>query len=211
MGAVYNRIISYLDDDVNRADLKTAGVYDRRIQRALLKWHRKFMWTRDILEEPIVFANQNINIQEIDTRRFMRYRFLSYLRDYDPNAINQTTSPPTQGVAGEFYSECSPDSMRDYFGYDKDFVMYRAGEILRLRSKFVIKNCMIGYFIDPLLSPVANISSWIAELYPALVAAEAKVKIFADLGKDQEKKDAMQELAEEAETLFANNVRIGLK
>jgi len=211
MSTPYERIIEFLDDDVKRQDLKDSGVYDRRIQRALLKWHRKFMWSRDSLEEPVPFTNQNLNIQEIDLRNFTRFRFLRYVRDYDPNAINQTTEPPTQGVAGKFYAETAPETMLDYFATDKDYVMYRAGEILRLRSRFVIKNVIVGYFIDPLLNPVINISSWIAELYPDLIAAEVKVKIFGDLGKDSELKTAQMELAECADTLYSHNVRIALQ
>lgn len=207
----YERIISYLDDDVKRQDLKDSGVYDRRIQRALLLWHRKFMWSRDSLEEPVPFVNQSLNIQEIDLRKFTRYRFLRYVRDYDPTAINQTTEPPTQGVAGKFYAETAPEAMLDYFVTDKDYVMYRAGEMLRLRSRFAIKNVIVGYFIDPLLNPATAVNSWIAELYPELIAAEVKVRIFGDLGKGDEKKDAQMELADYAATIFANNVRLALQ
>lgn len=211
MSTPYERIISFLDDDINRKDLKDSGAYDRRIQRALLKWHRKFMWTRDSLEEPIPFTNQNLNIQEIDLRNFTRFRFLRYVRDYDPNAINQTTEPPTQGVAGQFYAESAPEVMLDYFHTDKDWVMYRAGEMLRLRSRFPIKNVLVAYFIDPLLNPATGINSWIAELYPDLIAAEVKVRIFSDLGKDGELREAKLELADCVDNLFANNVRLALQ
>ncbi|SRR5260221_3489746 len=204
----YQRIIQYLDDDVGRDDLKAAGIYDRRIQRSLLKYHRKEFWARDIVEDIIAYTDTSLSIQEIDLRNLARFRKLAYLRDFDPNAVNNNTNPPTMGLAGQHFTEISLPFSVDYFGYDKTFVYYRAGEILRLRSDTRMKNSLIGYFIDPLLEPVANVNSWLADLYPDLIAADVKVKIFGDIGKDDEKKDSKDERAESELTLFANNLYV---
>lgn len=204
----YERIISYLDDDINRPDLKVAGVYDRRIQRSLLKFHRKEMWNRDILENTVVFTDPTQFVQEFDLRKVVRFRHMAYVRQWDPDIINYTTTPPTQGTSVGDFVECSPDKMTDYFGYDKNFVMYRAGEMLRMRSKFPMKAILVGFFIDPLLEPVANINSWIADLYPNLIATDVCVRIFKDIGKDEESKGAIVERTELEQTLFANNLRI---
>lgn len=203
----YQRIIQYLDDDVGRADLKAAGIYDRRIQRSLAKYHRKEFWQRDIVDsDPIIFP-QPSQLQQLDLRGLPRFRKLAYLRDYDPSAQSVNSQNQVQyGVAGPHYEEISLPFGTDYFGYDKNMVFYRAGEVINMRSRATIRAVLCGYYVDPLVEPVANINSWIADLYPDLIAADAKSRIFADIGKSGEAKEAQNERAEFELTLFANNL-----
>lgn len=204
----YQRIIQLLDDDVGRADLKQAGVYDRRIQRSLAKYHRKEFWQRDIVDsDPVLFPAPQTALQQLDLRAFPRFRKLAYLRDYDPNAqYIDSTNQVKIGITGAHYAEISLPFGTDYFGYDKDFVFYRAGEVINLRSRGPIKSVLLGYYTDPLVEPVANVNSWIADLYPDLIVADAKARIFADIGKSSEAKEAQIERAELELTLFANNL-----
>jgi hypothetical protein len=209
----YARIISYLDDDIGRGDLKAAGVYDRRIQRSLAKYHRKEFWQRDIVDsDPILFPAPYAAVQQIDLRNLPRFRKLAYMRDYDPNATYvDPTNQVKIGVAGVEYDEISLPFGTDYFGYDKNYVFYRAGEVVNLRSKGPIKAVLIGYYVDPLVEPVANINSWIADLYPDLIAADVKVRIFSDIGKDAEAKGARDERMDFEMNLFANNLYTSYK
>lgn len=204
----YQRIIQLLDDDVGRADMKAAGIYDRRIQRALGLWHRKEFWQRDIIDQdPIIFGNQTLAVQQINLMAIDRFRKLAYLRDYDPNASYLgSNNQVVYGVAGAEYEEISLPFSTDSFGYDKNYVFYRAGELLQLRSAAAIKAVLLGCYIDPVVEPVANINSWIADLYPNLIAATVKARLFSDIGKMDEAKAAQGEMMEESMTLFANNL-----
>lgn len=245
MATPYEIIKGYILDDVKRPDLAVAddtglSEIDRRIQRALLKYHRKDNWKADLIEQKYVFAieqsavpttivtgaeslfmNQfgsianGVFIQQVNIRFLTRYRQTQYLRKWATvNAFGSAILDPASGTQGTVangdFTERSPDRMFDGYGGDINDVMYRSGDFINLRSSTPLNEVYIGYFSDPLLTPITSISSWIAEKYPSLISAEVSARIFKITGKDQESKDATMDVAAELLILEQNNVRLAL-
>lgn len=223
-------IYQYVLDDTKRPDMQAEIL--RRIQRAVLYYHRKDMWKRDLIEQIYQFsadatcattpkggdslfltnipaADQYGNIQKIDLCCFPRLRFLQYVRKWQP----QVPDPDT-GTMGTFYGgdiiERAPDKMFDGYGGDVSNVMYRAGNWLNIKSSTPLSKVAIGWFPDPLVEPITDMCSWIADGYPSLIAARIKRIIFTNTGKVEEAKIAKLEEDEELLSLYSNNVRIAM-
>lgn len=223
-------IYQYVLDETKRPDLQ-AEIY-RRIQREVIYFHRKDMWKRDLIEQIYTFgadascvttpkggdslfltsipaSQQYGNIQKIDLCCFPRLRFLQYVRKWQPQMHD-----PDTGTLGTFYggdlTERAPDRMFDGYGGDVSNVMYRAGNWLNLKSSTPLSKVAIGWFPDPLVEPIDQLCSWIADLYPSLIACRIKKTIFANTGKLEEAKAAKFMEDEELLSLYSNNVRIAM-
>jgi len=231
----YEIIYQYIIDDTKRPDLEE--IIQRRIRRALFKFHRIDMWKKDLIEQCYVFEQQNtaasttpvtganalfmnsgqppaLYIQEINCNLLTRMRTISYIRKWQTvDPFGMAILDPQNGqlgtVAGGDLTERAPDTMFDGYGYDVNDVFYRSGDSINIRSSTPLSQVYLGYFSDPYTQPIEQINSWIARDYPALIAAEVKAKIFSDIGKDEEKKGALQEVAQELAILQTNNVRVG--
>jgi hypothetical protein len=237
MATPYERINNFIQDDVKRPDLQS--VIDRRIQRALLKFHRKDNWKKDLIECRYVFPTANsavvvqeitggnslfmnsmqqvgqLYIQQIDKEQLTRVRQFMYIRKWitaDENglAIFDPQSGTLGTSAGGDLTERSPDRMFDGYGGDLNDVFYESGQFVNIRSSTPLSQVFIGYFSDPVVEPAANIASWIATMYPMLIAAEVAWRVFLSIGKNEEAGGAKQERDEELLNLQGNNIRLAL-
>lgn len=245
MSTPYEDIYAKIQDDVHRLDLGPVsaggtGEIDRRIQRALLKYHRKDNWKRDLIEQEYVFAleqtavpttivvgadslfmtqfgqvAQGVFIQQINLDYLTRYRQTAYIRKWQTvTRYGTSITDPATGQQGTLangdFTERSPDRMFDGYGYDINDVMYLSGNNINLRSSTPMSKAYIGYFSDPVITPVTDIASWIALGYQELLAAEVAAMIFKRSGKDEEAKAQAGVLAVEIGLLESANVRLAL-
>ena len=237
MATPYERIYAFIQDDVKRPDLQ--DVIGRRIQRALLKYHRKDNWKKDLIECRYIFPTPNsaivvqeitggnslfmnsmqqvgqLYVQQIDKEQLTRVRQFMYIRKWitvDQNGL--AVQDPVSGVigtsAGGDLTERSPDRMFDGYGGDLNDVFYESGQHVNIRSSTPLSQVFIGYFSDPVVEPVTSIASWIATMYPQLIAAEVAYRVFLSIGKNEEAGGAKAEVADELLNLQGNNIRLAL-
>src|SRR5712691_472173 len=185
-------ILQNIVDDTNRPD-KIEEI-KRRVQRAVMKHHRKDFYKKDHTDAIYIFLTTDKE-QVIDTTSLDRFRSLSYARKFQTLDIQGNPITPTT-EKGEL-SEVAPELAFDGYGFDKLDVMYRSGSDIKIRSSTSLDQLFIGYYQFPIIEPIANLNSWIAVEYPGLIAAEAKARIFKDIGKEDEYKSSREEAAEE--------------
>jgi hypothetical protein len=210
MATPYETINSYIGDDLKRPD-KQAEI-NRRIQRAITKFHRKDFFKKDLVVAPYLFTEKK-NIQVMDLSKLVRCRALLFVRrwsDIDENG--STIQDPTTLRIGTLqngdFEEITSDKFMDGYGFDKQDVLYRAGNAVYLNSSIPFEKAMIGYFSDPLIEPVTEVASWIPTEYPNLIAAEVTYRMKKILGQEEEARDAKEDRDEEWNTLLTNNILV---
>lgn len=194
----------YIEDDTDRPEL--VDEIKRRIQRAVMTLHRIDFWKKDLVEQLYIFQASQA-VQVIQKRMFPRFRAVGYLRKYNADSASLFDPNVFQGAVGSFFKEVNPQQALDGYGYDRRDSFYESGDTLKINSSEEISQVLIGWFKDPMIEPIEASDSWILTGYPALIAAQAKRRIFKDIGKDQEAKSAQDEFNEELMILQANNVR----
>lgn len=214
----YQRVEDSIVDDTQRPDLAEldangSSVIMRRIRRAVLAMHRIDFWRKDFIEQFYVFESSGM-IQAIDTNLLPRFRSFGYVRKWDNSLADQYSNSYTPGVLGAprggAFTERNPSNLLDGYGYDEQDVMYQSGTLVKLNSSIPIDRVLIGWFQDPLLDPITASTSWILSNYPDLIAAYAKMRIFKNIGKDDEARSAREEYADELMRLQTNNVKLAV-
>jgi hypothetical protein len=207
----YEQILTYIGDDLKRPD-KLPEI-KRRIQRAITKYHRKDFFKKDLVIVPYIFTTGLSNVQVIDLSKLARCRALFTVRKWSQTDNNGLTiqDPTTLKVGtlqGSDFTEISADKFIDGYGFDKQDVLYRAGNSVHLNSRIPFDRVQLGYFTDPLIEPVENISSWIPTEYPNLIASEVIYRLKKTIGQEEESKDAKEDRDEEWNTLLINNILV---
>ena len=197
----------YILDDTGRQDM--SDVIDRRIQRAVLKYHRIDFWKKDVIEQPYIWTISQ-NLQVLDTNLLPRFRAFAYMRKWDNNAFNPSTNANTGAVSGDIVEQSSLDRLMDGYGYDKQDIYIRTGTNIQINCSSAITQVLIGWFQDPDVSSPENITSWILTNYADLISAEVCARIFKDIGKDSEAASARDTVARELLILQTNNVLTGV-
>lgn len=203
-------------DDTGRRDMGDpaiiaggSGVIKRRIQRALIRFHRMDFWRKDFNLQELAFQNEQA-IQIINLDLFPRLRAVGFIRAYDPDVISAYNSTIFGLPRGAGFEEINPEKMLDGYGYDRRDTMYRAGNEIHLNSSIALSSVLIGWFQDPQVEPIETSQSWILTDYQDLIAADVKMRLFKDIGKDEENRSAKEELLGEIQLLQTNNVRLSV-
>jgi len=237
MTTPYERIYQYVQDDIKRPDL--VDVIGRRVQRALLKYHRIDVWKKDLIEARYIFPTANsavivqevvggnslfmnsmqqvgqLYIQQINKELLTRVRKIMYIRKWvttDQNGL--AVFDPSSGTlgtsAGGDLTERSPDRMFDGYGGDLNDIFYESGQWINVRSSTPLSQVFIGYFSDPIIEPITSAASWIAVDYPQLIAAEVAYRVALSIGKNEEAGGFKDSVNQELALLQANNICLAL-
>lgn len=211
--AVFDIAEQYITDDVGRpemseVDANGSSIVRRRIQRAVLAMHRIDFWQKDFVEQKYAFQ-YNQAVQVINLASFPRIRSIGYIRKFN-SSLASNADVSIFGQAGDMFKEINPQQVFDGYSYDRRNSMYRSGSTIKINSSESIQELLVGWFIDPLLDPIAVCDSWILTDYPSLIAAAAKRRIFKDIGKDEESRAAEQEFQDELLKLQINNTRLAV-
>lgn len=187
-----------------------SGLIRRRIQRAVLRFHRMDFWKKDLIMQEYAFQAQSM-IQILRLNLFPRLRAFLFIRTWDPTALSvyQTTGN-VGALKGPSFEEINPEKMLDGYGYDRRNTMYRAGEEVHLNSSISFNRILVGWYQDPLIEPIEASNSWIMRDYQDLIAADVKAKVFKDTGKDEEAKNSREDLGAEVLLLQTNNIRLSV-
>jgi len=205
--AVFDTAYQYIIDDVGRPDMD--AIIKRRIQRAVLAMHRIDFWKKDFVEQLYAFQYEQA-VQVLNKKLLPRLRAFGYIRKYNGDAASIADPTLFDGAVGDFFGEINPQQAFDGYGYNRVNKMYESGSSVKLLSSEAIQTVLIGWFVDPLLEPIEACDSWILTDYPGLIASHAKRRIFKDIGKDQESRDAQLEYDDELLRLQSNNIRLAV-
>lgn len=156
---------------------------DAAIRQALRTAHRSGSFYRDLQTVAITGLPQD-RIQVID------------LATATPNFRNLAYVKPTD-VLDAYYEEATVRDLLDQDGYAKENVFWGVGNNLNIRAVVPVSDITICYYTYPLVTPIANINSWIAADHQDLVILWAAASIMAMLG-EQEVKTRIEALAQNA-------------
>jgi len=168
-----------VDTITNRPEL--VNERNLAIQEATLMLHGIENWWRDLIEQPVTFSASAF-FQQIPLSSLPRFRIFSYIRRYDPTATDPSTGQPT-GAMGKYFDPVAPGKVLDSYKLDRDYVYYLSGgggsqnAVCQLRSYTAFQYLMIGWFGFPIVSPIGQYYSWIAELYPYAIITQAAMKL----------------------------------
>lgn len=202
MALPWEIIYDYVQDEVNRRE-KEAEI-KRRIQRAVLKYHKIEEFRRDLVEGPRIF-NTSEFIQQIDITTVPTFRKVKYIRLMDPNQINSVTGILGTDEANDF-EEVSVDRLMDGYGADRTRVWYLGGTSVNLRAGMNFSAVQWGYLATPIVDPIENINSWIAAEHPELIAQDVAKRIFISVGKLDEASGMEKERARSELLLLSSDV-----
>lgn len=149
------------------------------IQAATLRMHQSDFYERDLSEALVNLGAASFAASFDVTTTFARYRKVKYLRKYD---LPTTTK-------GKLLTRLDPTSLFDAYGLEKTDVWYEAGNNAVFRSSTTLQYLYCGWYSSPIISPVANYASWIADTVPHAVIFDACSLIFQQYGQqDQSRK-----------------------
>ena len=144
------------------------------IRAATVKLHGMEFWREDRVEESIAVTVVEGEFS-LDLAADLAYavRHLAAIR---------------KGSGHVYFDEIDPKQLLDQFGYKRYNSFYRIGNTLKFLSDTAETEIFIIYYKQP-IAVETGYTSWIADMYPLLVALEAANFVFSSLGdKEQEAK-----------------------
>lgn len=165
------------------------------VRSATLKAHQTDFYSKDIYETGVEFTESNY-IQSLDYISLVsNYRALKYLRrvqdEHDQNGV--------------FFTIVTPEEILDSYGRTRANIGYVAGRSLELHSSVPFTKCLLGCYVNPIVS-VENYSSWVAEQFPYAIVHDAARKIFMATGQLDEASGQTRLLAEEYQALRSQSL-----
>lgn len=168
------------------AEAGAGGILEKMIQAATLRMHQSDFYARD-LEEDVIDLGATASSFSFANTTFARYRKLHYLRKTDA-LVNNT--------AGALLSHLDIKNLFNAYGREKNDVWYEAGANIVVRSSTDLRYLMAGWYQTPVITPIANYASWIAELVPYAIVFDACSLVF-QLLEQQEKSRKFDALVQE--------------
>lgn len=143
---------------------------DIAILQALRAAHRAALFWRDIVEVDLP-AQAVQTVQQIDiAANTTRFKQVAYIK-------------PT-GVDKHYKPVDITDLMDDYQAYKLD-VFYGMGQYLMIRAAVPVADLTLAYYQAPLVTPIENIDSWIAEYHQDLIVLWAASTILGFVGEQE--------------------------
>lgn len=152
------------------------GVGEQMVQAATLRMHQSDFYARDMAEATINLGSSGFTFSFGAPATFARYRALSYLRKYDN----------VSGVAGDMIAPLDPKEVLNEYGVERINVWYAAGDNIVLRSNSAVQYMLAGWYQNPIITPFATLSSWIATTIPYAIIFDACSLIFQMIAQQEQ-------------------------
>lgn len=144
------------------------GEIEVMIQAATNRMHLSDFYARDLAENTVDLGTEGYAFS-FATSTFTRYRKLQQLRK---------TSALSGGTASTIYKHLDPLNLLDTYSREKNDVWYEAGSSIVLRSSSPVEFVIAQWYQYPVITPIGNYASWIAELVPHAIIFDACSLIF---------------------------------
>lgn len=161
------------------------------IRAATVKLHGMEFWREDRVEESIaVTVVEGEFSLDLSSALAYQVRHLAAIR---------------KGSDYIYFDEIDPKQLLDQFGYKRYNSFYRIGNILKFLSDTTETEIVVVYYKQP-VAVEAGYTSWIADMYPLLVALEAANFVFSSLGDKEQEAKIKTMIAEHIGVLTINHL-----
>lgn len=175
---LFSELVDAVGTETGRPDLVSDIIL--AIQTVTTSIHTTDFWKQDLAEGVIVVATDPSSfIFPIPiATKFPQHRKLKYLRKWDPVGL----------IAGDYFSRIDPAALLDAYNVKKINTFYLAGQTYQCYTNTADTAVYAGWYKFPIVAPVVNFSSWVADQWPYAIIAAASTKICMAIGKMDEAK-----------------------
>lgn len=157
---------------VKRPDLSAR--IESAIKASTLKMHHSDFFYKDIFETAVIFDDV-ANLQSFTPSEILpNFRKAKYIRFWHESN--------TGAMPGAFLRNIQIEDSLDGYNTLKENVFYMAGKQLQIRACPGVKHVLFGAYMHPVVTPVADYNSWIAEEYPYAIIYDAARTVFQSIG-----------------------------
>lgn len=145
------------------------------IRAATIKLHHSDLYFKDLVEIPVQFTNIFFLQSFIPTDVVANFRMVKYIRLWNGD-IN--------GDVGKFLDPIQIENSLNAYKQIKADVFYMAGQMLQIRGAAPLDKVLFGCYVNPVVTPEASYSSWIANEKPYAIIYEAARQVFSSISFD---------------------------
>jgi len=177
----------------NRPDL--IAETSAALRKATIKLHSIDYFPRDMAEVALNIPTPGNAVQIDVSTTLTRFRAIAYIRD--------NTSPAT-GQPNKVFANIDARALLDDYSLVRTNVWYQGGQVININSSTTVSALLVGYYQNPIITPVGSYSSWIATEYPFAIIEEAASSIFGMIGNAEMARFYMQQSAANVQLLRQN-------
>lgn len=162
------------------------------IRSATIKLHHSDFYFKDLFEVPVQFTNPFHLQSFIPTEVVTNFRVVKYIRLW---------AGDNYGDVGNFLTGIQIENSLDAYKRIKTDVFYMAGQMLQLRGAAPLDKVLFGCYVNPVVTPEASYSSWIAVDKPYAIVFEAARQVFASISFTEQANAMAQMVVDEVAEL----------
>lgn len=144
----------------------------QKIRSATIKAHHSDFYFKDLVEVPVQFTNLFFLQSFIPNEVVPQFRMAKYIRLWNGGI---------EGDVGKFLTPIQIENSLDLYKNIKTDVFYMAGQLLQIRGACTLDKVLFGCYVNPVITPEASYSSWIANEQPYAIIYEAARQIFKSI------------------------------
>lgn len=158
------------------------------LRSATIKAHHSDFYFKDLVEVPVQFSNLFFLQSFIPTEVVPNFRMAKYIRLWNGG---------NTGDAGRFLEPIQIENSLNLYGQNKTNVFYMAGQMLQIRGAATLDKVLFGCYVNPIITPEASFSSWIANEQPYALIYEAARQIFKSISFTEQANEYSSMVADE--------------
>lgn len=162
------------------------------IRSATIKLHHSDLYFKDLFEVAVQFTGPFHLQSFLPTEVVPTFRMVKYIRLW---VGGQT------GDVGRFLTGIQIENSLDAYKRIKTDVFYMAGQVLQIRGAAPLDKVLFGCYVNPVVTPEASYSSWIANEKPYAIIFEAARQVFASISFTEQANAMAQMVADEVAEL----------
>lgn len=167
------------------------------IRSATIKAHHSDFYYKDIVEVPVQFTEPFYLQSFLPTEVVPNFRMVKYVRLWNGG---------NDGDVGVFLDPIQIENSLDLYQQKKTNVFYMAGQLLQIRGACTVDKVLFGCYVDPIILPEANYSSWIAVSQPYAIVYEAARQVFKSISYTEQANEYSTLVGEEYAELKLSSV-----
>lgn len=145
------------------------------IRAATIKLHHSDLYYKDLVEVAVQFTGPFYLQSFIPTEVVPNFRMVKYIRLWNGDIT---------GDVGIFLENIQIENSLNAYKQIKTNVFYMAGQMLQIRGAGPLDKVLFGCYINPVVTPEASFSSWIAVEKPYAIIYEAARQVFSSISFD---------------------------
>lgn len=158
------------------------------LRSATIKAHHSDFYFKDLVESPVQFTDLFYLQSFLPTEVVPNFRMAKYIRLWDGD---------NYGNPGKFLEPIQIENSLNRYGQNKTDVFYMAGQLLQIRGAGTVDKVLFGCYVNPVITPEASYSSWIANEQPYAIIYEAARQIFKSISFTEQANEYSSLVADE--------------